>query len=53
LRAVAVVLVLLYHTGALWHWRYVCSSAVKSVCLGALLIALSLGLVAFELHSHP
>jgi peptidoglycan/LPS O-acetylase OafA/YrhL len=35
------------------HWKFLTRSAVRSLCLGALLIGISLGVMAFELGNHP
>jgi peptidoglycan/LPS O-acetylase OafA/YrhL len=35
------------------HWKFLTRSPVRSVCLGALLTAISLGVMAFELATHP
>jgi peptidoglycan/LPS O-acetylase OafA/YrhL len=35
------------------HWRFLSRSSVRSVCLGAILIGISLGVMSFEIGSHP
>jgi peptidoglycan/LPS O-acetylase OafA/YrhL len=35
------------------HWKYLSRSGIRSLCLGALLIGASLGLMAFETGTHP
>jgi peptidoglycan/LPS O-acetylase OafA/YrhL len=35
------------------HWKYLSRSAIRSLCLGALFIGASLGLMAFETGTHP
>ena len=35
------------------HWKFLTRSPLRSVCLGAVLTAISLGVTAFELATHP
>jgi peptidoglycan/LPS O-acetylase OafA/YrhL len=35
------------------HWKYLSRSGIRSLCLGALFIGASLGLMAFETGTHP
>jgi peptidoglycan/LPS O-acetylase OafA/YrhL len=35
------------------HWKFLTRSSVRSICLGALLVGISLGVMAFELGNHP
>jgi peptidoglycan/LPS O-acetylase OafA/YrhL len=35
------------------HWKFLTRSGIRSICLGAILIGASLGLIAFEIGSHP
>jgi peptidoglycan/LPS O-acetylase OafA/YrhL len=34
------------------HWKFLTRSGVRSICMGAILIGASLGLMAFEIGSH-
>jgi peptidoglycan/LPS O-acetylase OafA/YrhL len=34
------------------HWKFLARSGVRSICMGAILIGASLGLMAFEIGSH-
>ena len=35
------------------HWKFLSRSGIRSLCLGAILVGASLGLMAFEIGSHP
>jgi peptidoglycan/LPS O-acetylase OafA/YrhL len=35
------------------HWKLLSRSGIRSLCLGAILVGASLGLMAFEIGSHP
>jgi peptidoglycan/LPS O-acetylase OafA/YrhL len=35
------------------HWKFLSRSGIRSICLGAILVGASLGLMAFEIGSHP
>jgi peptidoglycan/LPS O-acetylase OafA/YrhL len=34
------------------HWRFLTRSGVRSLCMGAILVGASLGVMAFEIGSH-
>jgi peptidoglycan/LPS O-acetylase OafA/YrhL len=35
------------------HWRFLSRSGIRSLCLGAVLVGATLGVMAFEIGSHP
>jgi peptidoglycan/LPS O-acetylase OafA/YrhL len=35
------------------HWKFLSRSGIRSLCMGAILVGASLGLMAFEIGSHP
>ncbi len=35
------------------HWKFLTRSGLRSLCMGAILIGATLGLIAFEIGSHP
>ncbi len=35
------------------HWKFLSRSAVRSLCMGAIFVGVSLGLMAFEIGTHP